>query len=115
MIYRNLYIQLIVRVILITITCFIFSFEFLRTDHTFTLINLGLLIVLQVVILVRFLNKTNKNLSAFFDSIKSGDQADVLSEYSQSSSLKELNHCLNEINKSIQKVKIENQVQWEFP
>lgn len=114
MVYKKLYFHVIIRVLLISITCFFFNYELIKSDHTFTLINLGILIVIQIILLIHYLNKTNKNLTAFFNSIKSGDQIDILTEHSNFKSLKELNQCINIINKSIQKVKIENQVQWEY-
>jgi nitrogen fixation/metabolism regulation signal transduction histidine kinase len=70
MVYTRFYVNVVVRIILLTANCMVFAFAWYGTGNYFTLINLGLLILLQTILFIYYLNKTNRDLAYFFDSIR---------------------------------------------
>ena len=110
---KNLYTIIIVRVFLITITSVGFSYFLMKGQFNYSLYFL-LLIVIQVIFLIRFLNNTNRHIAYFFNSVENEDSTIHFPEKSGSKSIKELNKSINRVNKLIQKVKIQIQVQEQY-
>lgn len=104
MIYRRYYINLLIRIIFIILTCLLFAFAWTIVKDPIIDINLILLIGLQAYLLIRKMNKINDDLALFFDSIKYDDtglkvfQKIKLKQYHQLyAKLDELsNHIANE-------------------
>jgi nitrogen fixation/metabolism regulation signal transduction histidine kinase len=61
------------RVLLLAANCMLFAFGWYGSGDYFTLFNLGLLILVQTGLLIYFLNRTNRDLAYFFDSLKNED------------------------------------------
>lgn len=110
---KNLYTIIIVRVLLITVTSIGFSYFLMKSQINYSLYFL-LLIVIQVIFLIRFLNNTNRNIAYFFNSVENEDSTIHFPEKSGPKSVKELNKSINRVNKLIQKVKIQIQVQEKY-
>lgn len=70
MVYRHLYLNVVVRVLLLAASCMAFAFAWYGRGNYFTLFNLGLLILLQTVWFIYYMNKTNRDLAYFFESVK---------------------------------------------
>lgn len=73
MVYLHFYVNVVVRVILLTASCMGFAFTWYGSGNYFTLFNLGLLIILQMVWFIYYGNQTNRELTFFFDSVKFED------------------------------------------
>ena len=110
---KNLYITLIFRVVILTGTAIGFSF-FIVTNQIGLAIFIGLILVLQIVFLIQYLNTTNRKIAYFFNAIRNEDSSIHFPEEMENKSIKELNKSLNSVNNLIQKVKIENQNQEQF-
>jgi len=67
MVYRRFYIQVILLQVALTITLLAFVWTLFSPGMMITSINLALLAVTELVYLVYFLNKTNRDLARFFD------------------------------------------------
>ena len=67
---RNFYIQLIIRVIFITLTALALAFS-VSYKWYFTLGLCAIILMAQVVSLVTFINRTNRKIAYFFDAINS--------------------------------------------
>ena len=67
---RHFYIQLIIRVLLITLTAVAFPFALAEKWHLMLVLTLVLL-VSQVYSLIVFINRTNRKIAYFFDAIRS--------------------------------------------
>lgn len=113
MLSKNLYYQLIVRVIGITICAIAMTFMFTRNHpiigFLFLIIN-----IVQTTVLIRYLNHTNRKIAYFFNSIKNEDFTLRFPETTNVKSLKELNTSLNMLNSMIQKVYLKNEVQEKY-
>lgn len=110
---RNFYIQLIVRVILLTLTALAIAFSL--TYKTY--IGFGfsvILLIAQVVALIRFINSTNRKIAYFFDAIKNEDFTLRFPERVTIKSFKELNQSLNRVNGLIQEVHLQLQIRENY-
>lgn len=110
---RNFYIQLIFRVLLFCATAIGFAFFVLKESYILSGL-LFILMTLQVVLLIQFINHTNRKIAYFFESIKNEDFTLRFSEQVHVKSLKELNKSLNMLNEKIQKIHLENQAQEKY-
>ena len=72
MVSRNIYLQLILRIIFITSTAIAMAFFFLNTEYIAALFFLFLLII-QTVLVIKYINQTNRKIAYFFDAIKNED------------------------------------------
>ena len=114
MLSKRLYINIIIRVLLITATSVLLGYS-LVSQHSIRLTIISILfITLLTVNLIMFLNKTNRNIKYFFDSVKNDDSNLSFSVDNKSGSLKELHQSMNNVNLQIQKLKMENRQQEQF-
>lgn len=114
MISKNLYINLIARVGIFAIIATGLGFT-LAQCNTYTL-PLVLLVALIVsgTNLIWYINSTNRKLSHFFEAIKNNDSALVFQSDSNNKILKSLASRLNEVNRQIQQLKIDNQQKEQY-
>lgn len=114
MLSKKLYVNILIRVLLIT------SFSVLLGYILFNQQSIRLAIICTVIILaltinlILFLNRTNRNIRFFFDSVKNDDSNLSFSVDNKSGSLKELHQSMNNVNQQIQNLKIENKQQEQF-
>jgi len=114
MISRNLYFQLVFRVVLIVIIALAAGFC-VATKGSSTLVVLLLVIETFVVLnLIRYLNTTNRKLSFFLESIENEDSTLLFDTKESNKSIRELYQSLNKVNRQIQQVKIENHQQEQY-
>ncbi len=76
--------------------------------------NVLAMLIIQVILLVRNLNRLNKDLESFFEAIKSNDSSIVFSHRKKNTPFKGLYQQLENINRNIQQIKIENQNQNQY-
>lgn len=107
MIYRNLYINLIVRVLIILLTCFILTLTYFTLKDWIILFNIMLVLALQVIMLIRYLNRLNQDLFNFFSAVRNDDSSIVYRRMAPSGSFVRLYQCFDEINNRIRTLKIE--------
>ncbi|WP_421919973.1 sensor histidine kinase [Marinifilum sp.] len=109
MIYRRFYIGIIVQVILISLTPVLFRFVHSREYMVVTTYSLAVLWVLQIVYLLHYVNKTNRDLSRFFDAFQYQDSTLVFNEQKKDKAFKNLHQSFNHIINAFGKVKIEKE------
>ncbi|MDA0194470.1 MAG: ATP-binding protein [Bacteroidetes bacterium] len=102
---KSFYSVVIVRVILITLTSLLISFLFLSTDKYPLASLVVLILIIQVILLIGHLNKTNKKITYFFDAVRNNDSTLHFSEDIQSKTEKELNRSLNKVNQLIKEAR----------
>jgi len=73
MVYKNFRLRIIIRIILLVITIFVF-FSILNTrEFNITPVLIGMIVVLQVFSLIHFLESTSRYLTHFLESIRYSD------------------------------------------
>ena len=114
MISKKLYINIIIRVsLIVAFTMLLGWLVFKEQPIRFSIICTLTLIILTVS-LITYLNRTNRNIRLFFDSVKNDDSNLTFPVDNKSGSLKELHESMNNVNLQIQKLKIENRQQEQY-
>jgi two-component system, NtrC family, nitrogen regulation sensor histidine kinase NtrY len=108
MIFKNFKSNLVIRVIVLTASIFLFYYSF-ATNYFFTPIIVGFFIVFQVSSLIRYIDKTNRELTSFLESIRFSEFTRTFNMDSLGSSFKDLNNAFNEVMNDFQKVRSEKE------
>jgi|WetSurSiteA1Bulk_404760.scaffolds.fasta_scaffold05971_2 two-component system, NtrC family, nitrogen regulation sensor histidine kinase NtrY len=114
MISKNLYLNLLVRVLLIVVLSVISGY--LIADGTLPRLFLicFVVIVILTVNLITFLNSTNKKIRYFFDSVKNDESNLFFPTEEKNITVREIYRNMNKVNEQIQKLKIENRNQEQY-
>jgi two-component system, NtrC family, nitrogen regulation sensor histidine kinase NtrY len=94
---KNFRINIIVRTLFICCSIILLNYLYLNTELVATLVVLTFLIMLQVYLLIRFIDTTNRDLSRFLLSIKHSDFSQTFSNSSKGKSFSELNTAFSEV------------------
>ncbi len=113
MISKNLYVQLIMRVVILSLTALIMAFSFFKEQYVLSAL-LFVLFFLQTSLLIKYLNQSNRKIAFFFNSIKNEDFTLRFPEKGNLDSFNELNQSLNTFNNKIQEVYLKNQAQEQY-
>ncbi len=108
MVFKNFRFNLISRVILLIISIFVFYYSF-STSFIVTPIIVGLLIVFQVSALIKYIDKTNRELTSFLESIRYSEFTRSFNMNDMGPSFKELNNAFNDVMKDFQRVRSEKE------
>jgi signal transduction histidine kinase len=116
MVLNRFFINVLVRVALITLTGAMLGVVLQHLDHGYyyTLTGMIFVIVLQSWMLINKVNKTNEDLEKFFSSVQNHDSSIRMSENADNDSFKRLHDRMNNLNTIIQNVKIENERTAQF-
>ena len=114
MISRNLYVNIILRIVFIVILSVLLGFLIVKDQSLrFSLICLLMIIVLTIN-LISYLNTTNKKIGYFFESVKNDDSSLSFPVEEKNSSVREIYKSMNRVNQQIQHLKIENRQQEKY-
>ncbi|QCR22436.1 PAS domain-containing sensor histidine kinase [Pontibacter sp. SGAir0037] len=112
--FKNYRLQLLLRVGLLAITIFVFSRLNFSPDYRGTYIGLALLVLLQVILLIRYHERINKQLSKFLNSIKYDDFTEQFSQSSEGRVQAELAGKLNEVMQKFREVRAEKEAHLHY-
>jgi len=114
MISKRLYINILIRITLIVALALLLGYlVFMEQSVRFSIICFATIIILTVS-LITYLNRTNRNIRFFFDSVRNDDSNLAFPVDNKSGSLKELHQSMNSVNQQIQHLKIENAQQEQY-
>ncbi|MFH0843162.1 MAG: ATP-binding protein [Bacteroidota bacterium] len=114
MISKKLYINIIIRVSLIVALTMLLGWLVFKEQSIRFSIICSLTILIMTVNLITYLNRTNRNIRFFFDSVKNDDSNLTFPVDNKSGNLKELHQSMNNVNQQIQSLKIENRQQEQY-
>lgn len=106
--------NIIVRVTLILINCYGLVHEFILSEYILSILNLGLLLILQTFFLIRYIRNKNLEIIEYFDLIKNQETGFLLSDSEKSNSFSRIRKKFNETNKIIQDTRIEKEIQANY-
>ncbi|MEE4196689.1 MAG: ATP-binding protein [Bacteroidales bacterium] len=114
MVYKRFSILVILRIIFMLINMVLISNIIFNPDRIFTSIVLGLLLIGQITELLHYINKTNRTLSNFFDTIRDKDFSD--SQYIEivDKSFNQLNQSFKDVARTIFDAKMEKEAQYHL-
>mgnify|MGYP000447735447 FL=1 len=113
MVSRHIYLQLILRIIFISLAGLAVGYFFFNKQYILASLSLLFLIVLTSF-LIHYVNQTNRKIAYFFDAIKNEDFTLRFPEKLSVKSLEELNHSLNMLNEMIQEIHLKKQAQEQY-
>ncbi len=111
MISRNLYINLIFRVLSIVAISILLGWLIISGKSIRLSIICFLIVVILTVNLISFLNATNRKIKYFFDSVRNDDSSIFFPVEEKNRTIREIYKSMNRVNEQIQKLKIENRNQ----
>lgn len=114
MVYKHFRVQVVVRVILLSITMMVFAFLFNEAYYSISSIIVGLLVILQVISLVFYTERTNKKLAKFMHSIRHADFTSSFSDKGYGRSFEELNQAFNQVIHEFKKNRAEKEEHFNY-
>ncbi len=105
--------QVVIRILVILLLCVLFSF-FLIKSFWFSTCGVGLLIVLQVFLLIKYVNNTNYSLVKFLYALKNEDYSVYFSPSKKGDSFAKVFDDFNLIIKIFKQNKIEKEAQYKY-
>ena len=106
----NIFIRvLLIAVLSVLLGYFIWELKSIR----FSILSAVLLLILTWN-LIYFLNRTNRNIGFFFDSVRNDDSNLSFPVDNKTASIRELNSSMNRVNQQIQQLKIKNRQQEQY-
>ncbi len=114
MISKNLYINILVRVLTIVILSVIFGYLIAAGKSLRISLLCLLAIAVLTVNLIAFLNATNKKIKYFFDAVKNDESNLSFPVQEKNRTVREIYKSMNGVNQQIRKLKIENRNQEQY-
>ena len=113
MVSKNIYLNIVFRVLGISLTAVILGLSISKEVYILTGIA-AVFLVLQTYFLIEHVNTTNRKIAYFFEAIKNEDFTLRFPEKLSVKSLEELNHSLNMLNERIQDIHLKKQSQEQY-
>jgi two-component system, NtrC family, nitrogen regulation sensor histidine kinase NtrY len=113
MIFKNFRINIIVRIIILVATIFLF-FLSLKTNYHITPFLVGAVILFEVFTLIRYVDRTNRDLTSFLESIRFAEFTRSFKIQGMGSSFDELNRAFNDVINDFQKVRSEKEEHFHY-
>ncbi len=114
MVYKHFRVQVIIRVILLGITMMLFTFLFDKHHYSVSSIIVAVLIVLQIISLIFYTERTNRKLAKFMHSIRHADFSTSFSEKGFGRSFEELNIAFNQVIHEFKKNRAEKEEHFNY-
>lgn len=114
MVFKNIYIQTIFRIVAIFIVLLILAFIFGDEKFFFTQIILGIVSLAQLLELINYYNRTNKELTRFLFNLKESDFTVSFAHQAKNKFENDLFIAFNEVSELFKKLKTENEASYHF-
>ena len=109
MVYNSFQTSIITRIALLVVNITTLAYLYVRQERFFTLIFLGLLVILQIVLLFVYLNKTNRNLARFLLLLTYEDTSVVHWKDKVEKTFHGLHHSFKKVNDEINRIRLEKE------
>jgi len=114
MVYKQFRFVVVIRIILLVATVFLFLFMVSIAKHAISAIITGILILFQTYSLIAYVERTNSKLSQFFDSIRHSDFSTSFSDKELGKSFEKLSKSFNEVIKEFKKHRAEKEEHFNY-
>jgi len=113
MIYKNFRLVVSFRILLLAATIFLFFYT-LTLEYFITPFLIGMLIIFQIILLVSYVDTTNRNLASFLESIRFSEFNRSFHIEGMGDSFEELNKAFNEVIGDFQKIRQQLEEQYQY-
>lgn len=107
--FNKFYISIFSRIILIVLTCLLFVYLIERDDNMLTSVFIAFLGLAQIAYLIKYVNRTNRELAEFLLHLQQGDTSVVFSKDNIEKTFKGLRNSFEKINIDVKQTKIEKE------
>jgi len=114
MVYRQFRFLVVLRVLLLSVSIFLFFFLINESKYFVSAIIVGCLILAQIVSLIMFVERTNRKLSQFLQSIRHSDFASSFSDKGMGKSFEGLNAEFNQVINEFKKNRAEKEEHFNY-
>lgn len=111
---NNFKVSLIVRVLLIFCTCILLVDLFYTESYTLTKVLVGSLLIYEIFVLIKYLDKTNQELAGFLNSIKYDDFTHTYTTKKTGTSMDDLYVQFNNVIKKFREIRAEKEAQHNY-
>jgi serine phosphatase RsbU (regulator of sigma subunit)/PAS domain-containing protein len=111
---KKFQIGLIIRVLVLTATIFLLAYIYFNDHLAATELIISALIIIQVYLLIRYVNTTNYELTKFFNSVKHSDFNRIIMPKELGSSFKELNKALSNVINQFRATRSETEEHFQY-
>ncbi len=114
MIYRNFRVNSSIRLVLITLTIFAFFYTWINYEFFITPVLIGFFCLIQIYALYKYIDKTNRDLASFLESIRFSEFTRSFQVEGMGSSFDELSKAFNDVIKDFQTVRSEKEEHFQY-
>jgi nitrogen fixation/metabolism regulation signal transduction histidine kinase len=111
--FRNYRLNIIVRVILLAATIYLLYYT-LKSNLFIAPVIVAVIVIFQVASLIRYLDKTNRELTSFLQSIRFSEFTRTFQIEGMGGTFNELNKAFNEVMQDFQKVRAEKEESFHY-
>jgi two-component system nitrogen regulation sensor histidine kinase NtrY len=111
--FKNYRLNIIVRIILMAATIFLLFYT-LKYNYFITPVIVAVVVIFQVTSLIRYLDRTNRELTSFLESIRFSEFTRSFQIEDMGGSFNELNKAFNEVMADFQKVRAEKEENFHY-
>jgi len=114
MIFKRFSVAVLIRTLFICLSAFLLIYILTKTNFIATPFIVALLIVAQIYSLIHYVQKTNRDIARFFDSIKHSDFSQTFRTNVKGSSFEELNAAFSEVIEEFRKARAEKEEHYRY-
>jgi two-component system, NtrC family, nitrogen regulation sensor histidine kinase NtrY len=114
MVFRNFKINSIVRILLLTASIFLLVYTVLQYSFRITPLLIGLAIIIQVILLFKYIDRVNRDLTTFLESIRFSEFSLNFQTRGLGSSFDDLNKAFNDVINDFQKIRTEKEQHFQY-
>ena len=109
MVYNSFQTSILTRIILLVVNLMALSYLIIRQERFFTIIFLALLVVIQIILLFLYLNRTNRNLARFLLLLTHEDTSVIQWKEKVEKTFRGLHHSFRKVNEEINRIRMEKE------
>ena len=114
MVFRRFRIQVLLRLLLLAFSFFLLFYLIDKTRYNVTSVIMLGVIIIQVIFLIRYVERTNTRLSHFLQSIRHADFSSSFSDQGLGSSFDDLNRSFMEVIEEFRKYRAEKEEHYNY-
>jgi two-component system, NtrC family, nitrogen regulation sensor histidine kinase NtrY len=114
MVFNRFRIAIVIRVVILALTVILLFLMLELPRYRFTAVLIGLLIILEVILLVRYVERTNRKLTRFFESIRYADFSSSFSDPGLGKSFEGLSREFNQVIEAFRKYRTEKEEHYNY-
>ncbi len=114
MVFKRFRIQVLLRLLLLALSFFLLFYLIDKTRYNVTPVILIIMVIIQVIFLIRYVERTNTRLSQFLQSIRHSDFSSSFSDKGLGKSFEDLNNSFTEVIEEFKKHRSEKEEHFNY-